>query len=340
MPQARSGRNNVAALRSIPVDCTLRTLKIQEALMKKLLGLLFILVLVVVGMYYACPEKLAQIAVKADRAAAHLEKREIDVAGFHVVYLDGGSGEPLVLVHGFGADKENFTRVAKFLTPRYRVIIPDLPGFGESSSPMDADYTVAAQVERVHALVQALGLKSVHIGGSSMGGNIAASYAAKYPNETGSAWLLAPAGVSAAPPSVLEERMRGGGSNPLISSNADEFAAVFHFVMQDPPFVPRRILDVMGRTAVAHHDLYSKIFQQIHSEPPLEGRVKGMTVPVHIVWGEQDRALNVGGAKILAGLIPNSSVLIMPGVGHLPMLERPREVGEDYLAFRDGLKSK
>lgn len=308
--------------------------------MKKLLGLLLIVVLGVVGLYYVCPEKLAQLAVKGERAAAHLEKRETDVAGFHIVYLEGGEGEPLVLVHGFGADKENFTRVAKLLTPRYHVIIPDLPGFGESSKPADADYTVVAQVERVHAFVQALGLKTIHIGGSSMGGNIAASYAAKYPDETGSIWLLAPGGVSTAPPSDLELRMRDGGSNPLIASNPEEFAAVFHFVMADPPFVPARILEVMGRTAVANHELNAKIFKQIREEAPIEPRVKGLKVPARIVWGEKDRALNPAGAQILAGLMPNASVLILPGVGHLPMLERPREVGQDYLAFRDSLKAK
>jgi pimeloyl-ACP methyl ester carboxylesterase len=188
--------------------------------------------------------------------------------------------------------------------------------------------------------VQALGLKTVHLGGSSMGGNIAASYAAKYPSETGSIWLLAPAGLATAPPSDLELLIQKGGRNPLIASNADEFAAVFQFVMADPPFVPRRILDVMGRTAVTNHDLNTRIFQQVRSESPLEARVQGLQVPTHIVWGDKDRALNVGGAKILAGLIPKSSVLILPGVGHLPMLERPREVGQDYIAFRDGLKSR
>lgn len=307
--------------------------------MKKLLGLLLLAVLLVVGMYYICPEKLAQYAVDGERAVARLDKHETDIAGFHIVYLDGGQGEPLVLLHGFGADKENFTRVAKFLTPRFRVIIPDLPGFGESSKPADADYGIDAQVARIHAFVQQLGLKKVHLGGSSMGGNIAAVYAAKYPDETGSIWLLAPAGVSTAPPSDLAVRMSQGGSNPLIASNADEFAAVFHFVMEDPPFVPRRILDVMGRTAVANHDLNARIFQQIHGSAPLEPQVKGLKVPAHIVWGEKDRALNVGGARILAGLMPNSSVLILPGVGHLPMLEQPREVGQDYLSFRDTLQS-
>ncbi|PTU32577.1 alpha/beta fold hydrolase [Stenotrophobium rhamnosiphilum] len=308
-------------------------------MLKKLLGLLVVIALVVTGLYYACPEKLVKLAVEGERAAASLSRHEIDVAGLKYVYLEGGKGEPLVLIHGFGADKENFTRVAKFLTPRFHVIIPDLPGFGESGKPADGIYTVASQVERVHALVQALGLKTVHLGGSSMGGNIAASYAAKYPTETASIWLLAPAGLGTAPPSDVELSLKDGGRNPLIASNPDEFAAVFKFVMADPPFLPRRFIDVMGRTAVANHELNAKIFQQIRSEPPLESRVPGLTVPARIVWGDKDRALNVGGAKILAGLMPNASVLILPGIGHLPMLERPREVAADYLTFRDGLKA-
>ncbi len=309
--------------------------------MKKLLGLVVIVVLAVVGMYYACPEKLAQYAVDGERAVARLSRHETDVAGFHIVYLEGGVGEPLVLLHGFGADKENFTRVAKFLTPRFHVVIPDLPGFGESSKPADAGYTIAAQVERVHAFVQAMNLKNVHLGGSSMGGEIAAAYAAKYPTEVASLWLLAPAGVTSAPPSVLELRLREGGRNPLVAGTPDEFADVFKFVMEEPPFIPRRILDVMGRTAVQNHDFNQKIFVQLHAEPlspPFETQLKGLAVPTRIVWGDHDRALNVGGAKVLEGLLPKSSALILPGVGHLPMLESPREVGQDYLAFRDGLK--
>ena len=308
--------------------------------MKKLLGLVVVVTLVLTGLYYACPEKLAQFAIDGERAVARLSKHEIDAGDAHFVYLEGGKGEPLVLIHGFGADKENFTRVAKFLTPHYHVIIPDVPGFGESSQPANADYSINAQVERIHALVKALGLTNVHLGGSSMGGNIAAAYGAKYPNETGSLWLLAPAGVATAPPSDLALRLSKGGKNPLIASNADEFEQVFHFVMEEPPFLPRRILDVMGSRAVKNHDLNVKIFEQIHGSMALESQVKGLEVPTRIVWGEQDRALNVGGAKILEGLMPKSSALILPGVGHLPMVERPRQVGQDYLAFRDGLKAQ
>jgi pimeloyl-ACP methyl ester carboxylesterase len=305
---------------------------------KKILVLLLVLALGVVAAYYLYPERLAKWAVRGERAVAGLSRHKADAAGFRIVYLEGGKGEPLLLLHGFGADKDNFTRVAKLLTPRFHVIVPDLPGFGESSKPADASYTIAEQVERVHAFAQVLGLKTVHLGGSSMGGEIAAVYAAKYPAETGSLWLLAPGGVSTAPPSDLALRLQQGGSNPLVASNADEFAAIFQFVMSDPPFVPRRILDVLGQTAIANHDLSLKIFDQIRAAPPLEAQVQGLTTPTRIVWGDKDRALNVGGAQILANLMPRASVLILPGIGHLPMLERPHEVGADYLSFRDGLK--
>jgi pimeloyl-ACP methyl ester carboxylesterase len=102
--------------------------------------------------------------------------KEVTLAdGTHIAYLEGGSGEPLVLVHGFGADKDNFTRVARWLTPHYRVIAHDVVGFGESTHLPDADYRYAVQAERVRAFVQALGLARVQLGGNSMGGGIVMS---------------------------------------------------------------------------------------------------------------------------------------------------------------------
>ena len=62
---------------------------------------------------------------------ARLVLKRLTIAGLDMPYLEGGRGEALVLVHGFGGDKDNFTRLAGFLTCKYRVIIPDLPGFGD-----------------------------------------------------------------------------------------------------------------------------------------------------------------------------------------------------------------
>ena len=73
-------------------------------------------------------------------------------------YLEGGQGEPLVLIHGFSADKDNFTRVARFLTPHYRVICPDLPGFGDATRDPSARHGIADQVTRLKAFLGALGI--------------------------------------------------------------------------------------------------------------------------------------------------------------------------------------
>lgn len=69
----------------------------------------------------------------------------------------------------------------------------------------------------------------------------------------------------------------------------------------------------------------------------IEKRITGMTTPTLIVWGENDRVINVATAEILHKLMPNSKVILMPGTGHFPMFERPEQSAEDYLLFRASL---
>ena len=290
--------------------------------------------LAVVGVVYLAPETALHLAVGADRQRSGLVRKEIELpGGMHWVYLEGGQGEPLLLLHGFGADKDNFTRVARFLTPHYRVIVPDLIGFGESAHPQDADYAPTAQAGRVRALAQALGITGVHIGGNSMGGQIALTYAALHPTEVKSLWLLDAAGVWTAPESELQKIAMESGRNPLMAKSEDEFAGVVTFVMSDPPFFPRPMLNVMARERIRNLALEERIFKQIRSDS-IEVRITGMAIPALIVWGENDRAISVATADVLHRLLPNSQVVIMPGVGHLPMLERPRQSAEEYLRFQ------
>ena len=295
---------------------------------------LAVIAVAVPAFIHLAPERALHVALAAERSRSGLERKQIDLAdGQHWVYLEGGRGEPLLLLHGFGADKDNFTRVARFLTPHYRVIVPDLIGFGESAHPANADYAPSAQAERVRALVQALGITTVHIGGSSMGGQIAMTYAASHPTEVKSLWLIDPAGVWSAPESELQRMMRESGRNPLMARSDDEFAAVVSFVMTDPPFMPRPMLNVMAHERMRNIDLETRIFKQVRSDS-IETRIAGLNTRTLIVWGEKDRAINVATADILHKLLPNSQVITLPGIGHLPMLEQPRKSAGDYLAFR------
>lgn len=82
--------------------------------------------------------------------------------------------------------------------------------------------------------------------------------------------------------------------------------------------------------------LEAKIFQQLRGDDA-EERIRGMQTPSLIVWGDEDRALHVGTAEVLHGLLPNSEVVILEGIGHLPQLEAPERCAEDYLRFREGM---
>jgi len=306
-------------------------------LLKGLAGLVAAAVIGPAAFVHFAPETATRLALEGERQCSGLVRKEIDLpGGLHYVYLEGGSGEALMLFHGFGADKDNFTRIARHLVPHYRVVIPDHIGFGESSHPADADYSPAAQAGRLHELAATLRLGRVHLGGSSMGGHIAMSYALAHKDDVASLWLLDPGGIRSGPPSELVKAIQQTGKNPLMARTTDDFEKVYEFVMSDPPWIPHAMLGVMARERIANFDLEQRIFAQLQSDH-LEERVRGLTTPTLIVWGREDRAIDVGTADVLHGLLPNSQVIIMEHIGHLPHLEDPRRSADDYLRFRAGL---
>jgi pimeloyl-ACP methyl ester carboxylesterase len=279
--------------------------------------------------------RMKESAYAMERSRAGLVRKELLLAdGTRIVYLEGGTGAPLVLVHGFGADKDNFTRVSRWLVPHYRVIVPDLVGFGESAHLPDVDYRYAAQAQRLHAFVEALGLSRVDLGGNSMGGGIAMSFAAQHPREVASLWLIDAAGIAEAPPSELVRIITSTGTNPLMISKESDFPAFLKFVMVDPPWIPASVMDVLARERIANQDLERKVFQQIATDS-VSGAVEGLQTPTLIVWGAEDRALSPGTVPVLQALLPNAQAIVMPHVGHAPMIERPKEAAEDYVRFRE-----
>jgi pimeloyl-ACP methyl ester carboxylesterase len=306
-------------------------------IVKRLLVAVVLLIVLLVGWVYLAPESVVRAVFGLDRQRSGVVRKEIDLpGGLHFVYLEGGHGEPLMLLHGFGGDKDNFTRAARSLTPRYRVIIPDLTGFGESSRPPGADYAPPAQVERLRELAKALGITRLHLGGSSMGGDLAMTWAVNHPQEVESLWLLDPAGVWSVPPTGLDAFRKKMGREPLIVHSGKELGETLALAMSDPPFIPRPMLDVIARPRVANVALEEEILRQIRADP-MEARVRGLATPALIVWGDHDRVLDPRSAEVLHKLLPASRVVIMKGLGHMPMFEQPKKSADVYLAFRQGL---
>ena len=168
------------------------------------------------------------------RISAGLRRRSLQLDDHRVVYSEGGSGPTVLLLHGFGADKDTWNLYARWLVKRYRVVIPDLPGWGESTYHPHADYGYGAQVARLKALVDALGLGPLHLCGNSMGGAIAGVYAATHPQDVSTLLLMDAAALEMPNPSEFQRMVDSGAGNPLIVRSVADVAEQLRFVFTGP----------------------------------------------------------------------------------------------------------
>ncbi|KQZ43194.1 alpha/beta fold hydrolase [Duganella sp. Root1480D1] len=273
------------------------------------------------------PAPLARASLALERKRSGLTLRHASLP-----YLDSGTGkEVLLLVHGFAGDKDNFTRIARLLAPHFRVVIPDLPGFGDARRDPSAKHDMAAQVENLRAFMAELGVQRFHMGGNSMGGFIAAEYAARYPKQVESLWLLAPAGTEETLESPAFQQYLAGGGMPLLVPAPGDFATMMASCMARPPFFPYSLKHVLARRAVADYPLHCDLMKQLVASPHLRGPIE---TPALIVWGSEDRILSPKGGPATMALMPNASLVVMDGIGHLPMLEATGRTARDFLEFR------
>jgi pimeloyl-ACP methyl ester carboxylesterase len=121
----------------------------------------------------------------------------------------------------------------------------------------------------------------------------------------------------------------------MITKESD-FPAFLNFVMSDPPYIPGSVMDVLARERIANQALEAQVFRQIATDS-VDDAVKGLPTPTLITWGAEDRALSVGTVPVLKTLLPNAQAVVMPHVGHAPMIERPQQSAEDYVHFREQL---
>ncbi|QLC74552.1 alpha/beta fold hydrolase [Pseudomonas sp. LPB0260] len=303
--------------------------------MKKLFLALLLLVGAAAGVFYAFPATLLASVLWLEQQAAGLSHERMEVADLSIHYYRGGprDAETILMIHGFAADKDNWLRFARHLSEGYQVIAMDLPGFGDSSKPL-ASYDVGTQAERVASFVKALGVDRLHLIGNSMGGHIAALYAARYPQQVLSLALFDNAGVSAPQKSELIQRLESGTGNPLIVEKPGDFERLLDFVFVEPPLLPLHLKEHLGERASANSEHYRRIFDQlVERYIPLEPELPKIQAPTLLLWGDRDRVLDVSSIEVMRPLLPKPSVVIMKDCGHAPMIERPQDTAEHYQAF-------
>lgn len=279
--------------------------------------------------------KLAMMLINLDRFKAGLRRRTIQVGEHRIVYSEGGKGEPVLLLHGFGASADNWNQFAVRLTRKYRVIAPDLPGWGQSTRVETESYGYSKQIERLQQFVTQLGLKRFHLVGHSMGGFLASAYAARYPEQVITLGLIAPHGIAEPQASELAQSV-AAGDNWLVARSVPEFERLLDKVFAKRPYLPKPVFRMLAQHAIRNSAKSAKIFAEMQAnDPPLLERLAQIKAPALIIWGEQDRVLHVSCAEVFRQSIHNSELLVLPGSGHMPLVENARQCATAWMEFAE-----
>src|SRR5258708_29028031 len=277
---------------------------------------------------------IAKLLLALDRSAAGLRQHEIQVDDHRIVYSDGGHGETVLLLHGFGAESGNWNRMAKFLTKKYRVIVPCLPGWGTSTRLPDASYAYPEQVERVHRFVQEMKLTRFHLVGHSMGGGIAARYAARYHDEVATLGLIAAHGLIEPNASTLRRAVEQHGENWLLVKSPQDFETLMTHLFVKRPYAPRVVVKYLEQDAIRKCEQNRKIFDDLQkNHPPLLDQLAKIQAPALVIWGDHDELVDGSAEEVFKRGIKSAEVLILKNSGHMPLVENPRECADAYLAF-------
>jgi abhydrolase domain-containing protein 6 len=310
--------------------------------MKKKLLVLSILAITLGGLWiYTNPEWLLKTAMSLERGRADLQTSKTTILSHSITYNHGGNknGPVLLLVHGFAADKDNWTRLAAHLKEDYYMVIPDLAGHGESDRRQETVYSLAFQVEILHELMQQLGFGKFHVVGNSMGGAIAGHYYLKYPGQVLSLAFVNSGGVKSPTPSEHHLNIMKG-VNKLLVNDVEDFDRLMKFVFVKPPWMPRFVKEYFARRAVRYRDFNQKIYLDAFRDVPmpLEPHLSKIVAPSLILWGSQDRVIDVSASGVFAKELPRSTLVLMEDCGHAPMIEQPEAAARHLVHFWNSLE--
>jgi pimeloyl-ACP methyl ester carboxylesterase len=250
-------------------------------------------------------------------------QRFIEVDGCRINLRRGGSGEPLLYLHGGNGAPEVLPFMEK-LAQRFDVLVPEHPGFGASDEP--------EWLENMHDLayfyldvLESLELRGVHLVGSSLGGWLALEMAVRDASRVKSLVLVGPAGISVpgvTPGDIFlwspEELARNLFFDPVLAEK-----------MLAQPMTPE-LLDVSLKN---RHTVARLGWEPRMHDPFLHKWLHRVRVPVKIVWGEADKILPVAYAREFGRLMPGAEIEIIPRCGHLPQAERPEEFCDIVMRF-------
>ncbi|HLV77399.1 MAG TPA: alpha/beta hydrolase [Marinobacter sp.] len=256
-------------------------------------------------------------------------RKEALVDGHRMVFLERGQAAPgtptVVLIHGFAAMKENWSLWMQKLPADWHLLVPDVPGLGESQYRPDACYRFESQARRLAAWLSGYPDSNLHLAGSSMGGAIVSVLAHLLPRPPCTLTLLNSAGIPERPDIDPDAPFKTDRDDILIPRDWGGVYRMFNSVGNGKPSLPGLAMTgLLGPDLLQRRQSLRHIFNDMLADPLAPVRYLGTdTPPLLVQWGDRDVITPTRCVDWFAAAMPHAEVHVFRGVGHLPMLEKP-----------------
>lgn len=261
---------------------------------------------------------------------------QAELNGVSLYYEDVGSGTPLLLIHGFPLSAEIWHEQTAALSGEFRVIAPDLRGFGRSGMPNGAG-TMDIYADDMIALLDHLGIEQAVVCGMSMGGYVLLNLLERYPQRVSAACFM----VTRAGADDEEGRARRSLlAAEVLKAGAEIAAAAFSKVLFAPetaanrPELAAAVLQIM--TAAKPAGLAAALLA-MRDRKDYSGGMGFCKVPALVIGATEDLAMPPEESLKLAAALPGSVLRMIPGAGHMVMMEQPAEVNRAFREFLSAL---
>jgi pimeloyl-ACP methyl ester carboxylesterase len=273
-------------------------------------------------------------------AAIALEPRTIDAGGIETSYLEAGAGETVVMLHGSGpgvSATANWQHNIGTLSQQFRVLAPDIVGFGGTERPDDVVYSLRGWTDHIWAFLDTHGIEKTAIVGNSLGGRIALQMAIDSPDRIAKMVLMGAPGVGMTLTDGLAALRAYEPSHDAMRDLLRNYFAV------DPAMITDELVAIRYEASIADgaYEAYRAMFldpQHAGSELGIsEDEVRAIATPTLLVHGREDKVVPVQVSVTMLGLLPNADLHVFSACGHWTQIERADEFSalvSDYLARR------
>ena len=274
-------------------------------------------------------------------------ERTVRVNGKDIFVAEAGTGSPVVLLHGGGpgaSGVSNYSRNIEPLAQHFRVIVPDMPGYGRSAKGVDGSDPFGYLADHIRGMLDVLGIDRAHLVGNSYGGSCALRLALDTPHRVDKLVLMGPGGVGTTRglPTAGLKSLLGyyGGDGPSL----DKLRTFIRtYLVYDGDAVPESLIESRYE---------SSIDPEVVANPPLQRpaglgtlwrmdftrdpRLAKLETPTLVIWGRDDKVNKPSGATMLGERMPNADVLLTANTGHWVQWERAHFFNAVTTAFLKG----